>query len=725
LSNSYPRRLGLISSLPAFLLGFLATSYQIYLLRGFAAQFYGNELTFGFVFASWLFWGGLGSILAPRIRTNRWSLPLCYFGSLFTFLGILSLLRLSRFLLGTRAGELTGSVPALVTALFLGFFLSFPLGLFFVLNTRRLQGGVPRVYLIESLGAAAAGLLIHFIFIPAFSNWMGAALLVGISAPVIAVLMGSKRRLPILLTIWALAGTFALLDFPSQKLHWRPFDLTETKDTLYGKLQVIKTQEQLSFYGNGIMMFSHPDPAQAEEAVHFAMLQAPQARRVLLIGGGISGGCREILKYPLADIESIEMDPGLLRLAERYLPQEEWKYLRNPRIRIIHRDGRAHLRETPQSYDVILLSLPEPATARLNRFYTLEFFELVKKRLNRGGILSFPLPSSENYISRDLQEFLSSIFRTLEAVFPHVRIIPGDHNVFLASENSLETGAEFFMKRMDHLGIRNRFVRPGILEARLNPLRIESLETRIRGGAHRLNRDLVPISYYFSSILWATQFGSLEAGILKTLANLPQFWIVAAPVLFFGAAIIAASLRRKGRSFRYLLPVAIMGFTTILAEMSVLLVFQASFGSVYGKISLLLAAFMAGLFCGSLAEYPRKNSGIRDIVVFQGGFVLLLILMLKVLEGAFPEVLAYALLLALGFLGGGLFVAANRLFLTISSHPGLGYGLDLMGSFAGVLLATTIIIPLVGIPSLIKALLVLNLACFLFVMTFIPWRSRS
>ncbi len=52
-----PRDLGLTADAPAFLLGFTATAFQIYLLREFSVHFSGNELVYGIVLASWLFWG--------------------------------------------------------------------------------------------------------------------------------------------------------------------------------------------------------------------------------------------------------------------------------------------------------------------------------------------------------------------------------------------------------------------------------------------------------------------------------------------------------------------------------------------------------------------------------------------------------------------------------------------------------------------------------------------
>ncbi len=715
LPNSHPGSLGLRPGLPAFLLGFMATSFQIFLLREFSAQFHGNELTYGLVLSAWLLWGGVGSLAGSRLRGSGPSLSRLYSGVLLVFLLSLVLLRLSRFALGTTPGEITGLVPAMGFALLLGLFLSLPLGFFFVLNARKLGGDASRVYILESLGAAAAGLLVHFALVPFFSNWKGAALLAAATAPLVALSMDPKPKIARLVSVLCGAALLAGLDFPSQQLLWQPFHLIAAGDTPYGRLQVLERDGQISLYGNGTRIFSHPDPAAAEETVHFAMLQRPDAEAVYLAGGGAGGGCREILKYPRTRVEYVEPDPALIELASNLLPPEEGDILRDPRVRIVHEDARLHLRKSLSRYDVIILGLPEPSTVQINRFYTLEFFRLARARLGQRGVLSFSLPSAENYISPELQELLRSVRGTLQAVFPEVRVVPGENAVFLASTGPLDISRKGLEERLQDLGLDNRFVRPGMLEARLNPLRTRLLDEKTEGGPFRLNRDLVPSSYYFQAVLWAKQFRGLEARVLKSLGRLSSFWPLYLPILVFGAVLAATALRKRPRPSRCLLPVAAMGFTTILVEMSVLIVFQASNGSVYGKISLLLAAFMSGLGLGALLARRLGNPGTGGLLAVQGGFAALMALLLATLSGTRGGAWAVLSLLATGILGGSLFVLANGLYSREGDNTGLAYGLDLLGSFAGVLLASTLVIPLWGIVTLVRALAVLNGLCLAFV----------
>lgn len=701
--------LGLRSRLPAFLLGFMATAFQIYLLREFAVHFYGNELTFGFVLGAWLLWGGIGSLVGPRLGIRPGSLPALYAATVGLFFGSLVLLRFSHRLLGTLPGELTGHVPALVFALVLAFFVSLPLGLAFVINSAALAGDAPRVYLLESLGAAAAGLTVQLLLVPRFSNWQGAALVAAGAMLAVVLALRPAGAWPLLAAVLAAAAVFAAADSSSLKSAWRPFRLVEAKDTPYGTLQVLQTGDQFSLYSNGLPVFSYPNTEAAEESVHFALLQRPAVKGVLLIGGGVSGACAEILKYPETWVDYLEIDPAIIRLAERYLPAPGLEALRSPRVRVLHEDGRAFLEKTDTVYDAVILSLPEPATAQINRFYTKEFFTAARKKLAPAGTLSFVVSSAENYINSDLQQFLRTLDTTLRGVFPEVITVPGGRNVFLASASPLTIDPAELTAALARRGIHNRFVSGQMLPARLSPLRIDYLTEKIRGRPGLVNRDLVPVSYYFQSVLWASQFRGVESKVLRFFAGIPSFWILDIPLGLAGLGLAFFALGKRRSPARFLIPLAVVGFTSILVEMSVLIVFQAFFGYVYGKISLLLAAFMAGLFVGSLAGLRRKRPAEVDLALAQGAVAGLLVLCLKMVASRGPEVLPFLSLAAIGGLSGYIFVAANRLYLAEVDHPGLGYGIDLLGSFLGVVLASSFVIPLLGIPRLLGRLAALNI----------------
>lgn len=695
------------------MLGFLAISFQIVLLREFSAFFYGNEITFGIVLGAWLLWGGLGSILGEKITFSQRRLLLLFQSILFLFPLCLLSLRFSRFWLNVLPGEMTGLFSILVTALVLTLLVSFPLGLLFVFNVKFLEGDLAQTYFLESVGAALGGIVTYFVFIPTLSNWQMTSIICVLG--LIFAFFHTKKRSGKILLIFlsAFFVAFFVFDLPSQKIFWKPFTLIESKDSRYGKLQAIQTEEQVSLYNNNVSMFSFPDPAASEESVHFAMSQYPEAQKILLIGGGVGGGLEEALKYPEACIDYVELDPEIIRFSLKHLPRSERNTFHDPRVQVYYRDGRAYLSHSTQSYDVIILNLPEPTTAQINRFYTREFFLIVRDRLTEKGVFSFRVPSAENYISQELQDFLSSLFYTVKGIFPHVVIVPGNSNVFLASGRSLSLEYAEIAKIIENLDLENTYVIPQLLIDRLSPLRIDLLRETVSNGKGKVNRDLAPVIYFYNSVLWSAQFGSYEAKLFSALSRLSRFWLLDIPLILCVLLLLALGMQKKSAYF-YLTPLVVLGFTSIVTEILLIFSFQTFYGYIYQRIALLFAVFMIGLSAGSSYGKRRATSRFERILLIQSGFILLLVVCLLLITTSPAEILFYMILFCLGFLGGDLFILSNRLYIKERQNYGIGYGLDLVGSFIGAIVVSSVIFPLVGLVPLLKYLILLNSFCLLF-----------
>lgn len=702
-----------MSFLPPFLLGFLALSFQIFLLREFSVHFYGNEVAFGFVLGSWLLWGGLGSISASKLKFPPRQFPLFYYAVCFSLPLCLAGLRLSRFAFNILPGETSGALPMFISSLVLSFLVSFPLGILFVFNALFQKGDVFKVYILESLGSASAGIIVYLFLIPLFSNWEGAAIISGIVIFSVFFSFGERKKRMLILFVLLSLIVFSVLDFPSQRLYWSPFHLIRSTDSPYGKLQVIQTEEQTSLYNNSLLVYSYPNLAASEESVHFALLQNPQAGSVLLIGGGAGGGLRQVLKYPLAEVDYVELDPEIIRFSLQFLPEEEKKILSNERVHIHYLDGRAFLKRTSKKYDLIILNLPEPATAQINRFYTKEFFLEAKGKLNEKGVLSFRVPSAENYISFELQSFLSSLFHTLKEAFPFAEVVPGDTNIFLASSGPLSIEFEALSRKIRELGLNNSYVSPGLLFSRLSPWRVELIREKVSQGKKKINLDFSPISYFYNSVLWSTQFRGLESRMFSFFSRLSSFWLLDVPLLLFIFLLSFLWLRGRRSSF-FLMPLAVMGFTTIVAEIIVIISFQSAYGYIYNRIALLLASFMVGLFFGSSFGKKQRRISFGQMLIIQSGFMLLMLAASMFLKTHPPQAFYFVFLLLLGFLGGDLFIISNHLFLKEKTNYGIGYGLDLLGSFLGAAASSSLLIPLVGLPLLLKYLFLINSFCFLF-----------
>ncbi|MCP2604679.1 fused MFS/spermidine synthase [Candidatus Aminicenantes bacterium AH-873-B07] len=690
-------------------------------MREFVAHYYGNEITYGLILSFWLLWGGIGSLLANKIKYSFSVLTFFYYLLGFFFPLLLIFLRYSRFIYKILPGEITGILPIFITSFLLTLLISFPLGTLFVLNVKFYKGKIAFVYLMEALGSTAGGIITYFLLIPFFSNWNGALIIIGFSILCLIFLEKGKRKIyPFILIPFIVF--LAFLDKPTQKHYWKPFNFIESKDTLYGKLSVIKTEEQLSLYDNGFLVYSYPDIISAEEAIHFALIQRPQAKSLLIIGGGIGGAIAQALKYQNLKIEYVELDPQIIKFSMKYLPEKEKKYLENKRVKIYFQDGRAFLKKVQKRYDAIILNLPEPSTAQINRFYTLEFLKLAREKLSPNGIFSFKVSSSENYINAPLQKFLSSLYFTMKKVFQNVEVVPGDTNIFLGSDTSLILDYRELGERIEKLKLNNLWVNSYTLFSRLREERINFLYERIKSGDAKINLDLVPISYFYNSILWATHFKGIESKFLIFLSQISRFWLLDFPFIIF-LIILFFILLKKTKFYSYLFPIWLMGFTTISLELILIIAFQVNFGYVYQKIALLFSAFMFGLFCGALSGKWKKESKFLDLILVQFGFMILTFIAWKFIEMKWPEISSYIFLYLMGFLGGILFVIANELFLKKEKNYGIGYAFDLLGSFLGALTLSTILIPLIGLPLLTKYIFLANSFCFLFLILNLKIRS--
>ncbi len=704
-----PRPLGVKQALPALALGGLAATAQVYLLREFSAQFHGSELTYAFVLAAWLFWGGVGSALAGRLRSARPGRLLRWHAAAVFLLPVVFLaLRFSRALLGLVPGESAGMGAALLFAAIAGLALSFPLGVLFAINVRAADGDAGRAYLLESAGAALGGLTVYLLLIPLLPSVAGAATAAWLTLAAAAAGSAERKRFAIPAAAAIVMILWTTFDGATSRAAWRPFRLIETVDTPYSRLSVIGTEDQMTLYADGRQVFTSGVGEAAEETVHFALLQRPEARDVLLIGGGAGGAAAELLKYPLVRPDYVELDPEVLRLAARHLPAADRRALQDPRLELIVSDGRTFIRTPGPPYDAVLMSLPEPSTAQLNRYYTREFFAEVRGRLRDGGIFSFTVPGAENYLSADRRDFLASLHTTLLGVFPEVRVVPGTTQVFLASSAELTLDAEELAGRISRLGLETSFLTPAALRARLNPLRLAAWRESVGSRTGRRNDDLSPISYYFGAVLWASQFRGLEAGLLRAAARWPRSLLLGLP-LAVAALGLALLLGKKRHALgRGLVPLAVYGLTSIVAEFVLLVAYQVSSGVVYGRLALLLGGFMAGLAAGALlARASRFRRGV-GLAALQAAAAASIGLCLILISGHRGEPVYFLALLGLGFIGGALFVRANRELPTDGKNAGLSYAADLFGSSLGALAAAAVVIPLAGIPAVLGVLAGLN-----------------
>lgn len=730
------------------LIGLTSVIAQIVLMRELMVVFSGNEVSLGVMLANWLLWTAFGSGFL-----GRWSAHVRRPGRLVAILQAALAAALPLTILAVRAGrqlfasvpgEILGPVPMFLTSLAaLSLFCAVSGWLFVAASRLYLEKGAPAaqatgaVYLLEAAGSGAGGILASLILIRFLSPFEIASLLALANlASAASLWFGSpfRRRA----AVAALVPAFAFFVFPfgSRRLEdvsfaqlWRGLRVVAVRNSIYGNLAVVETDGTRSVYENGLAVFTMPDPSAAEEAVHFALLQHPSPRSLLLIGGGVNGSLAEALSHPnLERADYVELDPAILDVARQHLPRNSIPA--DPRVRVHHADGRLFLKLTGARFDVIVVNLPEPQTAQLNRFYTLEFFQEAARKLSPGGVFSFQLRASENYISPELADFLRCIYKTLRQAFPEVSAMPGHTVHFFASTQPgvLGRDAANIVARLRSRGLRTTYVREYFIPFRMMPDRVLDLESQIRPRPETpVNRDFAPIAYYFDTALWSAQFHDTAGRLFRAAARAGFMELAgAAALLFFAPAAAVVLMRRKETRLRATAGfcVAAMGFTLIGLEILLLLAFQAIYGYVYHQLAILVAGFMAGMALGSRSGL-RGTAGLTALARLQvlaalspvllcGIFALLARFATGAGLGVASHILFPGLAVLCGVLGGYQFPVASRVFFAgtarAGSSPGALYGLDLAGAWLGAIALSAYLVPVFGFLRTACLMMIVNLA---------------
>jgi spermidine synthase len=714
-------------------LGVSAVMTQLVLMRELLGAFSGNELVFGISLGSWLLLTGAGTWLGRlpvRLKDPARALVVgLVLVAIIPLVQVVAVrvLRDVVFLRGAAVG-VTGTVLGCLALLFPFCLVSGALlTLACALLDRRVARGegasaLGRVYVADSLGSIGGGILFSFVLVPWLDHFALLCFPAALNLLLAIVLAGHfRRRLLLASTVIIALGLTAhvlLIDadgITTAIQHWGQPTVFRANSP-YGRLVVTDDSGQLTFYENGVPVISTHNIDQVEETVHYAMSQRPDARQVLLLGGGVAGTAREILRYGVGGVTYVEIDPLIIAAGRQFLPEN----LADARIRTVATDGRRFVQRTDERYEVVIVDVPDPSTSQLNRFYTAEFYAEVRRILKPDGVLAFALGHYENYVSPGLARLLASAHRTLRLSFGQVRMIPGGRVFFLASDGPLSLD---IAARLEQRGLATKLVNRHYLDAMLAPDRLADLDRAVAQPAD-INTDFNPALYYYHLHHWLSQFtertvlpsGKVLGGGLLLLLAAGLLGLRAVPRVIFAAGFAAAAL-----------------------EVVLLLGFQVLYGSLYRQVGLVVTAFMAGLAVGAWRanrkverEATAGVSPARLLLLLSGaiaGLAALLPLILPqlgrldALTGSALSGQGIVLLLTflLAALVGGQFPLAGATGSGAAAATASRlYTADLAGAALGALLVSALLIPLLGVTAVCLLTAALNLAA-----AAIAWRVTT
>jgi len=776
-----------------FSYGLFTIAAQSLLFREFVTTFEGNDISIGIFFGSWFFWVGAAAtlvsksrFLARRLVGNVEILLLCY---LPAFILQFILIVQARELAGLESYALWSFRDILLTSFVVNAPVSIITGLLFPTACRWVESNraVSRVYVIEAAGSFVGGLAVTLLL------WLGAdpvgiflILAVVVSASVFTVRLASllaptspdrklvpqgggdlPRRpwgtgLRFGLVLPAIRPTACALSFLLSAV-FVVLLVLGVNNTLSGSLQAVKwkklfaegapvgsfrTAQAEYLYGSyrgqwvalreGSTCETLPDKATAGQIAAISLSQNPTAESVLVVGSGL-GLCSQFLQIPrIKNVTWAHTDTEYARRIDAFIPEE--MRITDSRFDRLSGDLRRMLAENLRSYDIVVVNLPDATSSVLNRYYTVEFYDRIKRSLKSGGVLAVRVTAGENIMGTELINLGASIRLTLKEVFARLVLTPGEESWFIVSDSEHLTS--------DPAALRDRFksieasekVFPSeaLLSVYLPDRAAAALETYSHADLPEdllINRDSRPLTHLYSLLLAAKRSGT-------PLTRLAKLLTLAGPLVFLVPVLVLVILRLlyiRGTepgtgvsgidSSLLVFSAGVVGIGTVIVLMYL---YQTYFGSLFLHIGIISSLFMVGLTItaaatGALLNPPRRaanhntKADLSEIMLLSAVVIHTLILAAIIFvplelweSGSAGGGLFAAAFLLCGLCAGCYFpIAARRLAdcgLETARIGGKLETADHIGAAIGGVATSLVLVPVLGTSAVLMVFIVVMLA---------------
>jgi len=294
------------------------------------------------------------------------------------------------------------------------------------------------------LGAVAAG----FVLVQAFGVERSLLLLVALQAGagVVIAVRAAGRNAAVAAAVAVVALLAALGAGGARNLLWDPRyfaifvnnqrDLFESRERIERGLEIV----DVVYYHEGVNeTISVIRPLGGDQAFivngrseattvradmqcqyalgHVPMLLHPAPERVFVLGSGSGMTLGATTLHPEArSITLAEIERDVLPATRTFA---EWNHraLDNPKVRVVHDDGRNFLAVTDERFDVITADPIHPWSGGAAYLYTDEYFRLAASRLAPGGVIAQWLPLYEL-----TPQDVGTVVRTFARNFEHVLV---------------------------------------------------------------------------------------------------------------------------------------------------------------------------------------------------------------------------------------------------------------------------------------------------------------
>ncbi len=393
-----------------FLTGFVGVAIEILWARYLPLMITSSVYAYTLPLVVILLGIGLGSlVIAPLCDRSRH--PVVVFGCLqaFTGLSVLVAMKLPRDIwtaLAQAAPELIsanhfmGLHGAMLLPGALASGASFPLVVRLVSkNVADVSWTIGRLTAINTIGSIASAVIMAWGL-----SWLGLdlalrtvtgmAIVGGCVAFAAGVGRQTSRRVAALLIAfsiigWGLAATLLKTRLPHDHLSSEG-TLLEVVEGQGASLAVVQLEDKVLLGIDRLWQGSNKKNQQTF-AGHLPMLLRGDGNGmdVLVVGMGTGQAAGRFLLWDVHRLDCLDVEVAVFDFARRYFGAT---WLDDPRVRALTEDGRDYIRHSQARYDVIGIEVGQLFRPGVISFYTEDFYQRLRQRLEPGGLVTQFVP---------------------------------------------------------------------------------------------------------------------------------------------------------------------------------------------------------------------------------------------------------------------------------------------------------------------------------------------
>ncbi len=219
--------------------------------------------------------------------------------------------------------------------------------------------------------------------------------------------------------------------------------------------------------------------------------------RALVIGLGLGVTAKTLNNAGIDQIDIAEISPEVIHVASHLFSHLNDSVAYKPHVNVFMEDGRAHLYQTPYTYDLITTNAVHPRLG--NSLYTKDFYEICRRKMSANGVLCQWIPT--NWMS---EKEYRSLIRSFTTVFPNSGLwfINDAHTILAGSMHPLNLSFSSFVNKFNRQEIRS-----GLSELEYYDVRdvlvqywipAKALEDYVDGAP--LNTDNLPLVEYSRTV---------------------------------------------------------------------------------------------------------------------------------------------------------------------------------------------------------------------------------